>query len=1567
MTNEVKVRADRCLLQFRFNSLQDERNYRIGIEFIDYGNISETALQNDPNFTLLRDWWVNGTRYYLYEGTLVGDVTQRDDSRDNFLDPIISTKLGFSILCRELPTWLCRCAKMVNGVRVILFSMDANNQKPDAVLWRGYLNSNVLNADYVDENVEVSLSAGDELNTAKRMEYPYFCDPNEAHSTRKLINYVKDFERQQRSIFINTYSLFGISTIYPRRIYISRNMGWYRDKSRTERNLFEYLYLSDYEFHKESTSWYDVFKQICEYLSVTMHLGLAPNTDGKKHYDDYFFTSEDDLGTFDRYCYEVSGDTWTLYTTSPFRHYGNATKQMEDFQYSLETSPYTAVSIKSKPKKYDVHEYVTDKNTEKIGYGFLRAWTNLRGDDDWKVGDYRGGKFHKLYYLENKDDEFLELPPCETAYDMTWAMMEGSSGRPYFGTEQPISAITHLGYPDRTVASSPDFLGYKRGAILAKFGEFRYRDLNEDNALENRLLFLNNVWKNLYWDSTVIPGSVEDRAYRRENAILKPFGVATDAHPNCNHYLKIDFKANFLSENMGDICATQTSTGGVFADETMKGRPGYVNFPCESTAFDYAADSPWSDSVVKSGASPIIPIPSDYLFLYLKCKLRVGDYWWNGSQWVYSPVFTTPDGITFDMPIHTTDSGPDPSSQMYNYYPDTLYVDFKPGMDELGYWIPIDGLPISGHSFDGKMEFTVMGFNKSPNSNVSLLYISFSDIELSYTSDGEIGGKLNEETEETDHFFITNYGANVFEKKIELSTPNIEGHFTNQMLIKDEDSDTYRQVGNRFKYELYGSSGVYITDKAEYGVLRKYVAMNDSNYQFVDFTTHLDSMRRTSPGNTYSGLTLCDGTYATVTREVDFTNDTVKLRLMKLADYITGSGSGVVPNIVITATADTNHYDVKGSGVYAIKEPVELTYEVASGHTDDMEFLGWWEGNDLLSTDSAYTFNAERDMTITARFGDEPLEHYTLTLSASPESGGTVSGGGDYYGGKVVIVSATPTYPSNFTEWTRDGDFVTSRPVFEVLITGDATYVAHFEEFTPPEPPEPDTFRISVNAHPAYAGNVSGGGVYESGETITLTQTANTGYGFVMWSSGGAQVSTDSALTITVTGDAEYTAEFSATPIPKRNIQVSASPASGGVVDGGGSYYDGDIVTLSQTANTDFTFVRWSSGGVEVTTDPRFSFEVSGDASYTAEFSATPRPKRNIIVRSNPVSGGVVSGGGSYYDGDVVTISQTANPHYTFGAWTQDGIIVSSASTYTFTVSGDAEFVANYAKHITGTPLNFTPSQLGTASGGTVTLESVGNPDPINIEYSYNNVDWAEYRIGMPVSLQRGETVFFRGDNDHFSKHTTSDLYQFVTLGSQFECSGNVMSLLDSDMFVEDIPCEACFASLFRDTSITTAPELPAKSLEKDSYVYTFMDCASLITAPALPATDLGVACYKWMFYGCTALKNAPEELPATTLARECYGNMFEDCTSLETAPELPDAEFAQFAYTKMFKNCSSLTSMTVKFKNWYPEFTAPNWVLGVIKKGNFYCPNELEAIYDESHIPSGWTKVDINNSETRD
>ena len=71
-------------------------------------------------------------------------------------------------------------------------------------------------------------------------------------------------------------------------------------------------------------------------------------------------------------------------------------------------------------------------------------------------------------------------------------------------------------------------------------------------------------------------------------------------------------------------------------------------------------------------------------------------------------------------------------------------------------------------------------------------------------------------------------------------------------------------------------------------------------------------------------------------------------------------------------------------------------------------------------------------------------------------------------------------------------------------------------------------------------------------------------------------------------------------------ITVVASPAEGGIVNGGGDYEYGDTCTLMATANHDYRFLNWTENGEVVSSEAEYTFLVVGDRNLVANFSFTP-------------------------------------------------------------------------------------------------------------------------------------------------------------------------------------------------------------------------------------------------------------------------------------------------------------------------------------------------------------------------
>ena len=226
--------------------------------------------------------------------------------------------------------------------------------------------------------------------------------------------------------------------------------------------------------------------------------------------------------------------------------------------------------------------------------------------------------------------------------------------------------------------------------------------------------------------------------------------------------------------------------------------------------------------------------------------------------------------------------------------------------------------------------------------------------------------------------------------------------------------------------------------------------------------------------------------------------------------------------------------------------------------------------------------------------------------------------------------------------------------------------------------------------------------------------------------------------------------------------------------------------------------------------------------------------------------------------------------------------------------------------------LTFTAEE-GSSAFGIKTQRINYSNDPLlksdipNVQYSLNGgKTWKALPNDTLIRLKRkGDKAMLKGMNpEGFSNKL---IYTMFIMEGSIAASGSVMSLIDEKGESLAIPGEYCFSRLFEEcSSLTQAPQLPAKKLAVQCYSHMFIGCTSLTQAPQLPAKKLAVECYLHMFSWCTSLTQAPK-LPATKLADYCYARMFSCCTNLAQAPQLPATTLEEACYGEMFNRCTSL------------------------------------------------------------
>lgn len=317
--------------------------------------------------------------------------------------------------------------------------------------------------------------------------------------------------------------------------------------------------------------------------------------------------------------------------------------------------------------------------------------------------------------------------------------------------------------------------------------------------------------------------------------------------------------------------------------------------------------------------------------------------------------------------------------------------------------------------------------------------------------------------------------------------------------------------------------------------------------------------------------------------------------------------------------------------------------------TDDQIGLYW-------SSNASQTSASENGIRVVKVNHDTSNSVYEITATSSPTNGGTISGTGTYTSGSTCTLHATPNNGYSFVKWTKNGTQVSTNANYSFTVTRDASFVAHFQQDTP-------NYTITATANPTNGGTITGAGTYPSGSTCTLRAMANEGFTFVKWTRNGSLVSTNQNYSFIVTTNASYLAHFTQSA-NQYTVSATAIPANGGSVSGGGTYEQGSICTLKATANNGFSFMNWIENGIVVSTEASYSFTVDRERSLMAVFSQELYYTISAIAGAN----GSISPEGDVmvFPGEDKTFTMIPNSGCRVSNVLVDGLDVGPVESYTF-------------------------------------------------------------------------------------------------------------------------------------------------------------------------------------------------------------------------------------------------------------------------------------------------------------
>ena len=300
---------------------------------------------------------------------------------------------------------------------------------------------------------------------------------------------------------------------------------------------------------------------------------------------------------------------------------------------------------------------------------------------------------------------------------------------------------------------------------------------------------------------------------------------------------------------------------------------------------------------------------------------------------------------------------------------------------------------------------------------------------------------------------------------------------------------------DKFTYTGWDHDGLNITGNT---VINATYTINTYTVTFVD-----------GEGNTVDELTVTDVPYGT--------DITLPEKLANIGKYVyTGwdhDGTNITGNTVINATFDTQTYTVTfkdGDGntvdeltVTDVPYGTDIVLPATLNPTAKYNYTGWdHEGKNITG-----------NTVINATFD---IQTYTVTYKVV---NGTWSDGLSADKTETVAYGAASTsVPTGMipgTGYTGSGSWDVTPGA---AITGNVTYTYTFGT--------PKQYTIEVSANPTVGGDVTGGGVFNHLESVTVTATAKTGYQFVNWTEDGVVVSSNATYTFNIEGNRTLVANF---------------------------------------------------------------------------------------------------------------------------------------------------------------------------------------------------------------------------------------------------------------------------------------------------------------------------------------------------------------------------------------------------------------------------------------------------------
>lgn len=405
-----------------------------------------------------------------------------------------------------------------------------------------------------------------------------------------------------------------------------------------------------------------------------------------------------------------------------------------------------------------------------------------------------------------------------------------------------------------------------------------------------------------------------------------------------------------------------------------------------------------------------------------------------------------------------------------------------------------------------------------------------------------------------------------------------------------------------------------------------------------------------------------------------------------------------------------------------------------------------------ISNDNLLSFNSGKVITITEDEYNNRLTSCTVSFNANGGSTPTASKT-VYYGQKYgTLPTPTRTYYT-FNGWytaASGGTKVTADTVVDKLV--NHTLYAQWSL---------NTYTLKFNAN--------GGSVSQTSKVVTCGQAvgtlptpSRTGYTFTGWyTSDGTKLTSTSILSTQV--DVTVTAKWSVnsykvswnagtgyTITVKRTSSPNANAGTGTLSSGATIYY-GDVLAITYTAKTGYTFNSKGITSATVTGNITSSniYATASVNQYTVSWNTGTGYSITVKRTSSPLAGastGTLNSGAKVYYGDVLSITYSASTGYSLSSKGKTSITVTSnvTSSSIYATASLNSYTYNIVyKSSNGTSLGTATATYKYGTTNTITPKSIsGYNTPASQSVAWNSTSAKTITfVYTPVGVATSQAV----------------------------------------------------------------------------------------------------------------------------------------------------------------------------------------------------------------------------------